>query len=505
MTTNLSNQKTAAGEQSAPVTSKMTVHERINELLDPQSFREIGQFAGGSVKNGFKGAAVVTGYGTISGRKVAVYAQNFAVRGGTLGRAEGDKIIKLMDLALNMKIPVISLIDSGGARIQDGVVALSQYARIFRKNCEASGVIPQISLILGPCAGGAVYSPALTDFIIMPRDNSHMFVTGPDVVKAVTGEEVSLNELGGGELHNIKSGVAHYLADSEADAIEYTRTLLSYLPSNCNEATPKYAYLPPTQQFTADSAIAAIVPDSANQPYDIIEVIESLVDHNEFLEVQELFARNIVIGFACFEGNPVGIVANQPMHDAGTLDVDAAEKASRFVRFCDAFSIPIVTLVDVPGYRPGTEQEQAGIIRRGAKMIHAYGNATTPLITVVLRKAYGGAYIVMGSKALGADFNFAWPKAEIAVMGAEGAVSIMHRRKLAAAEKKGEDVDKLRKELTEQYTEETINIDLSVAEGEFDAVITPAQTRQSIIDSLQITQTKNSNFAGLKRHDNGPL
>ncbi|MFT4148321.1 MAG: acyl-CoA carboxylase subunit beta [Micrococcaceae bacterium] len=504
MSMNVTESTTATKDTSKTANPKLSVQERLTELLDDGSFREIGQFAGGSMKSGFQGAAVITGYGTISGRKVAVYAQNFSVRGGTLGRAEGDKILKLMDLALKLKIPVISLIDSGGARIQEGVVALSQYARIFRKNCEASGVIPQISLILGPCAGGAVYSPALTDFIIMPRENSHMFVTGPDVVKAVTGEDVSLGELGGGELHNLKSGVAHYLADSEIDAIEYTRALLSYLPSNCNEETPKYAYSTIDAELDI-SEIASIVPSSANQPYDMIDVIESLVDHHEFLEIQELFAQNIVIGFACFEGTPVGIVANQPMHDAGTLDVDAAEKASRFVRFCDAFNIPIVTLVDVPGYRPGTEQEQSGIIRRGAKMIHAYGNASTPLITIVLRKAYGGAYIVMGSKALGADFNFAWPQAEVAVMGAEGAVSIVHRKKLAEAAKNGEDVEKLHQELINQYTEETINVDLSVAEGEFDAVISPAETRKSIIDSLHITQTKNSTFSGSKRHDNGPL
>ena len=484
---------------------KLTARERIDELLDPDSFQEIGQFAGGSLKRGFTGAAVVTGHGTVGGRRVAVYAQDFSVRGGTLGRAEGDKIIHLLDMALEMKIPVIAMLDSGGARIQEGVVALTQYGRIFRRTCDASGIVPQISLILGPCAGGAVYSPALTDFIIMTRDNSHMFVTGPDVVKAVTGEEVSFEELGGGELHNLQSGVAHYLADSESDALEYARALLSYLPSNCDEETPRYAYEPTDQEAAVADALDQLVPANSRLPYDMAEVIRNIVDHGEFVEVQELFARNIVVGFACLNGNPVGVVANQPMFDAGTLDVDASEKASRFVRFCDAFAIPIITLVDVPGYRPGTQQEQAGIIRRGAKMIFAYANASVPMITVVLRKAYGGAYIVMGSKALGADFNFAWPGAETAVMGADGAVSIMNRRELVAAEKAGEDVAALRSQLAANYTEEAINPDLSIAEGEFDGIITPAQTRQALIDSLALLQTKDSSYAGKKRHDNGPL
>lgn len=484
---------------------KMTARERLTQLLDPMSFQEVGQFAGGNLNDNFLGAAVITGHGTINGRRVAVYAQDFSVRGGTLGRAEGDKILHLIDVALEMRIPVIALLDSGGARIQDGVVALTQYGRIFRKTCQASGVVPQLSLILGPCAGGAVYSPALTDFIIMTRDNSHMFVTGPDVVKAVTGEEVSFEELGGGELHNFQSGVAHYLADTETDALEYARALMSYLPSNCDERPPSYAYEPVAQDLVNAAALDALVPASSRQPYDMVEVIKNMVDHGEFVEVQEMFARNIVVGFACLGGSPVGIVANQPLFDAGTLDVDASEKASRFVRFCDAFGIPIVTLVDVPGYRPGTEQEQAGIIRRGAKMIFAYANATVPMVTVVLRKAYGGAYIVMGSKSLGADMNFAWPGAEVAVMGADGAVSIMNRRELKAAEAAGEDVDALRSQLVAKYTEESVNPNLSVAEGEFDAIITPSQTRQSIIDALDLLSTKDINYEGVKRHDNGPL
>lgn len=481
---------------------KLTARERLDTLLDPSSFVEIGQFAGSTDT---AGAAVITGHGTINGRRVAVYAQDFSNRGGTLGRAEGDKILALMDLAMDMKVPIIALLDSGGARIQEGVVALTQYGRIFHKTCAASGVVPQISLILGPCAGGAVYSPALTDFIIMTRESSHMFVTGPEVVKAVTGESVSFEELGGAELHNFQSGVAHYLADSETDALEYTRALLTYLPSNCEEKPPKYAYEPTAQELTDAQELDALVPISSRQPYDMVEVIRNLVDYNEFVEVQEMFAQNIVVGFACIGGDPVGIVANQPLFDAGTLDVDASEKASRFVRFCDAFGIPLVTLVDVPGYRPGTEQEQAGIIRRGAKMIFAYANATVPMVTVVLRKAYGGAYIVMGSKSLGADINFAWPGAEIAVMGADGAVSIVYRRELAQAAKDGKDVDTMRQELVDQYQEQSVNPDLSVAEGELDAIITPSQTRQRLLDSLDLLATKTNTFEGSRRHDNGPL
>lgn len=484
---------------------KMTARERIDVLFDPESFVEIGQFAGGSMRKGFTGAAVITGHGLIAGRRVAVYVQDFAVNGGTLGRAEGDKILNLMDIALEMRIPIIGMLDSGGARIQEGVVALGQYGRIFRKSCEASGYVPQISLILGPCAGGAVYSPALTDFIIMTRDNSHMFVTGPEVVRAVTGESVSFEELGGAEIHNFQSGVAHYLADSEEDALEYARSLLTYLPSNCEEPAPTFAYETTAQELENAAVLDSLVPISTRQPYDIVDVIENLVDYGEFVEVQEGFARNIVIGLACVQGRAVGIVANQPMFNAGTLDVDASEKAARFVRFCDAFNLPIVTLVDVPGYRPGTEQEQAGIIRRGAKMIFAYANATAPMITVVLRKAYGGAYIVMGSKSIGADLNFAWPGAEIAVMGADGAVSIMNRRELAAAKEEGRDVDEVRAALVQKYTEESVSPDLSVAEGEFDAIITPSETRDVIVQSLDLLSTKRRPYTGSKRHGNGPL
>lgn len=480
---------------------KLTARERLIELLDFDSFTEIGQFQGGLMRQGFTGAAVITGYGTINGRKVAVYSQDFSVRGGTLGAVEGQKILTIMDLAMKMRIPVIGLLDSGGARIQEGVVALTQYGRIFRKSCEASGSIPQISLIMGPCAGGAVYSPALTDFIIMTREHSHMFVTGPEVVRAVTGEEVSFEELGGGLVHNERSGVAHYLAEDEHDALDYARTLLTYLPQSFEENAPTYDFEGSEPEVDWDD----LVPASSKQPYDVIAVIEALVDYGEFVEVQPSFARNIVIGFACIGGQSVGIVANQPLCEAGTLDVDASEKAARFVRLCDAFNLPLVTLVDVPGYRPGSDQEEAGIIRRGAKMIFAYGNATTPMVTLVLRKAYGGAYIVMGSKSIGADVNFAWPGSEIAVMGSEGAVSIMNRRELKEAEKAGKNVAALHAALAQKYQEESISPDLSVAEGEFDAIITPEQTRAAIIDALKLLQTKNRPVSGSKRHSNGPL
>ena len=479
---------------------KNTARERIDLLLDAETFVEIGQFVGGNVSEGFTGAAVVCGYGNIDGRPVAVYAQDFTVRGGTLGEAEGDKIIATIDKALELKIPVIGLLDSGGARIQEGVVALGQYGRIFKRTCAASGVIPQISIILGPCAGGAVYSPALTDFIIMTKDNSHMFVTGPEVVRATTGEDVSFADLGGAEVHNFQSGVAHYLAEDEEDALDYTRTLLTYLPSNCDAPTPRYAF--DGEVNCAD--LGAIVPESSKHPYDMTEVIAEIVDHGEFVQIQENFARSIVIGFACVDGESVGIVANQPLFEAGTLDVDASEKAARFVQFCDAFNIPIVTLVDVPGYRPGAEQEQAGIIRRGAKLIWAYATASVPLVTVILRKAYGGAYIVMGSKSLGGDLVYAWPGAEIAVLGADGAVSIVNRKELAAAREQGREVE-ARAELAAAYTSKNVNPYLSVSRGEIDGIITPAQTRKTISQSLAVLRTKDTTHSGPKRHGNMPM
>ncbi|MFT0846614.1 acyl-CoA carboxylase subunit beta [Actinomycetaceae bacterium L2_0104] len=484
---------------------KNTARERIAMFVDEGTFTEIGQFVGGNMAAGFLGAAVVTGIGEVDGRPVAVYAQDFSIAGGTLGEAEGDKIISLMDKALELRIPIVAMLDSGGARIQEGVVALSQYGRIFRKTVEASGVIPQISVILGPCAGGAVYCPALTDFIVMTREHAHMFVTGPDVVRATTGEDVSFADLGGAAVHNFQSGVAHYQAEDEDDAIDYTRALLTYLPSNCDAPARRWDYEEGPEDLLNAQSIAALVPESSKQPYDMVEVIRHLVDYGEFVQVQELFAPSIVVGFACFNGESVGIVANQPLHEAGTLDVDASEKSGRFVQFCDAFNVPVVTLVDVPGYRPGTEQEQAGIIRRGAKLIWSYANATVPLVTVVLRKAYGGAYIVMGSKALGGDMNFAWPGAEIAVLGADGAVAITGRRELAAAKADGRDVAKVHKQLADTYTRENVNPYLSVARGELDAIITPEDTRSTIVSALRILRTKDRTHPGTRRHGNMPM
>lgn len=487
---------------------KKTARERMDAFFDDGQWTETGQFRGGDVHQGVPGAAVVTGYGKVQGRLVAAYAQDFSVHGGTLGRVEGDKIAGLIEDAIRLRIPVVGMQDSGGARIQEGVVALSQYGRIFRASCRASGLIPQISLILGPCAGGAVYSPALTDFIIMTRENSHMFVTGPDVVKATTGETVTFEELGGAAVHNFHSGVAHYMADSEQEAVDYVRSLLAYLPSSCLSSAPRYDYETEESDLVSARQVGDLVPASPRLPYDVVDVIERLVDHGEFVQIQSLFAPRIVIGLACIDGRSVGIVANQPMVDAGTLDVDASEKAARFVRFCDAFGLPIVTLVDVPGYRPGTEQEQAGIIRRGAKLIVAYANATVPMVTVILRKAYGGAYIVMGSKSIGADMAFAWPGAEIAVMGAEGAVSILHRREfkaMARAGKSAKDVAAERERLTEAYRRESIGPDLPVSTGDLDGIIAPEDTRRVLIDSLELLASKDRPADHAKYHDNGPM
>lgn len=499
----------AAAERKAKKTQhakgKKTARERIASLLDEDSFVEFGRFHGGDVTQGFLGAAVITGFGEIDGRKVALYVQDFSIQGGTLGKVEGVKICSLLDKAMAMRIPVISILDSGGARIQEGVQGLSEYGRIFRRSCKASGMIPQISLILGPSAGGAVYSPALTDFVIMTRENSHMFVTGPDVVRAVTGEDVSSADLGGAELHNVQSGVAHYLGEDEEDAFGYVRSLLTYLPSHCDEMPPSYTYKPSAADERAAAAVKDLVPDNSRQPYNMVEVVESLVDHGEFVQVQEHFAPSIIIGFACINGESVGIVADQPMHNAGTLDVDSSEKAARFVRCCDAFGLPVVTLVDVPGYRPGADQEQAGIIRRGAKLIFAYANATVPLVTITLRKAYGGAYIVMGSKSIGADFAYAWPDAEIAVMGADGAVSILNRREIKAAGPAPAAMAAKAKELAEEYAAQNINPNLSVATGELDGIISPEGTRQAIAESLEVLRTKDRTHSGLKRHNNGPL
>ncbi|MBA2444659.1 MAG: acyl-CoA carboxylase subunit beta, partial [Nocardioidaceae bacterium] len=438
---------------------KLTARERVEQLLDEGSFVELDEWARhrstnfGLEKNRPYGDGVVTGYGTVDGRQVCVFAQDFTVFGGSLGEVFGEKIVKVMDLAMKTGCPLIGINDSGGARIQEGVVALGLYAEIFRRNVHASGVIPQISLILGTCAGGAVYSPAITDFNVMVDKTSHMFITGPDVIKTVTGEDVTMEDLGGAHTHNTKSGNAHYLATDEADAIEYVKTLVSYLPQNNLEDPPSFAEAADLALNDEDRALDGLIPDSPNQPYEMHTVIESVLDDSEFLEVQALFAPNLIVGFGRIEGHSVGVVANQPMHFAGTLDIDASEKAARFVRTCDAFNIPVLTFVDVPGFLPGTDQEWNGIIRRGAKLIYAYAEATVPLITVITRKAYGGAYDVMGSKHLGADMNVAWPTAQIAVMGAQGAVNILYRSELAEAE----DPEALRAELIRDYEDTLAN------------------------------------------------
>ena len=484
---------------------KMTARERLGLLLDTGSFEEIGRFRGGDINGGKAGSAVITGFGDVYGRKIAVYAQDFSVRGGTLGRAEGEKICHLMDMALDLKVPIVAIVDSGGARIQEGVAALTQYGHIFRKTCDASGFVPQISLILGPCAGGAVYCPALTDLIVMTKENSDMFVTGPDVVKAATGETISMNDLGGGLVHSTKSGVAHYLGEDEADAIDYARTVLAYLPSNSDAQPPMYAYAATRADRETAKRLTDIVPDNDRQPYDVLDVIRCIVDYGEFVQVHELFATSAVVGFACIDGRPIGVVANQPNVRAGILDVDASEKVARFVRLCDSFNLPVITLVDTPGYKPGADQEHAGIIRRGAKVIYAYANAQVPMVTVVLRKAFGGAYIVMGSKAIGADMNFAWPSSQIAVLGATGAVNIIHRKDFVKAKEAGEDVDALRAKLAAEYERATVNANLSLEMGEIDAMIDPEQTRQAIAESLRLLADKKRVRRPTKHHGNPPL
>ncbi len=484
---------------------KGTARERLDLLFDADSFQEIGRFVGGDINNGVAGSAVITGFGKVYGRTVAVYAQDFSVRGGTLGVAEGEKICHLMDMAISLKVPIVALIDSGGARIQEGVAALSQYGRIFKKTCEASGFVPQISIILGPCAGGAVYCPALTDLIIMTRENSDMFVTGPNVVKASTGETISMADLGGGYVHNVVSGVAHYLGEDEADAIDYARTVLAYLPSTCQCEPPVFAYASTHADQMAASRVASIVPDNDRQPYDMLDVIHGIVDYGEFVQVQELYAKSAVVGFACIEGHPVGVVANQPNVLAGILDVESSEKVARFVRLCDAFNLPVITLVDTPGYKPGSDQEHAGIIRRGAKVIYAYANAQVPMVTVILRKAFGGAYIVMGSKAIGADVNLAWPSSQIAVLGAQGAVNIIHRKDLQKAKERGQDVEALRAKYVADYEATTVNANLAMETGQIDAMIDPEQTREAIAGALRTLAGKRRHRSVDKHHGNQPM
>ncbi|WP_051551322.1 acyl-CoA carboxylase subunit beta [Nocardioides sp. URHA0020] len=492
---------------------RKTARERIELLFDEGSFVELDELARhrsvafGLEKNRPYGDGVITGYGTVDGRQVCVFSQDFTIFGGSLGEVYGEKITKVMDLAIKTGCPIIGINEGAGARIQEGVVSLGLYGEIFRRNVHASGVIPQISMIMGSCAGGHVYSPAVTDFTIMVDGTSNMFITGPDVIKTVTGEDVTMEELGGARTHNTKSGNAHYMGSDEDDAIEYVKALLSYLPQNNLDEAPTLGDVADTEISELDRTLDTIIPDSPNQPYDIRDVITVVVDDEDFLEVQELFAPNIVIGFGRVEGHPVGVVANQPMQFAGTLDIDASEKAARFVRFCDAFNIPVLTFVDVPGFLPGTDQEWNGIIRRGAKLIYAYAEATVPLITTITRKAYGGAYDVMGSKHLGADINLAWPTAQIAVMGAQGAANIVHRKTLKAISDGGgsaEEVEAKRAELIDEYETTLANPYIAAERGYVDAVITPHETRVEIVRALRLLRSKRETLPA-KKHGNIPL
>ncbi|MEX0699104.1 MAG: acyl-CoA carboxylase subunit beta [Acidimicrobiia bacterium] len=483
---------------------KLTARERIAAMLDKGSFQEMDMFVRHQA-TGFgieakrpPGDAVITGYGTVDGRTVFVYAEDFTVYGGSLGKAVADKICKLMDLAMEVGAPIVGLKDSGGARIQEGVSSLDGYGRIFERNVRASGVIPQISVIMGPCAGGAVYSPAITDFIIQVDQSSHMFITGPDVIKAVTGEEVSFEELGGAFTHASLSGVTHLVFPTGKDALDAVRYMLSFLPQNNLELPP---YFPPLDsRDRIDDALDGIIPDSSNQPYDMVHVLEKVVDDGEFFQIHEHWARNLIVGFARLDGNSVGIVANQPAMLAGTLDISASEKGARFVRFCDSFNIPLITFVDVPGFMPGVDQEHGGIIRHGAKLLYAYCEATVPRVTVIVRKAYGGAYLVMNARGIRADLVFAWPSAEIAVMGAQGAVNVIFRRELQEAEH----VDERRAELITDY-ESTFNNPYKAAElGLVDEVIEPRETRTKLIRALEMLRTKREHMPQ-KKHGNIPL
>ncbi|UZJ25505.1 acyl-CoA carboxylase subunit beta [Rhodococcus antarcticus] len=506
----------AKAVERAHAKGKMTARERIDALLDPGSFVETDALVRhrstnfGLADNRPYGDGVVTGYGTIDGREVCLFSQDATVFGGSLGEVYGEKIVKVMDLALKTGRPLVGINEGAGARIQEGVVSLGLYGEIFLRNVHASGVIPQISLIMGPCAGGHVYSPALTDFIVMVDQTSQMFITGPDVIKTVTGEDVTMEDLGGARTHNTKSGVAHYMGADEQDALDYVKELLAHLPSNNLGTAPRFESENLTEGSLAENVtetdleLDTLIPDSANQPYDMREVITRVVDDAEFLEVQELWAPNILIGFARVEGRSVGIVANQPMQFAGCLDIDASEKAARFVRTCDAFNVPVITFVDVPGFLPGTEQEFNGIIRRGAKLIYAYAEATVPKVTVITRKAYGGAYDVMGSKHLGADVNLSWPTGQIAVIGASGAVGIVHRRRLAAAAEAGEDVDALRAELQQEYEDTLVNPYVGAERGYVDAVIPPSHTRGQVARALRMLDSKRQTLPP-KKHGNIPL
>ena len=482
---------------------KLTARERISLLLDEGTFEEIGMLAKHRSENfglgnqKFLGDGVITGYGMVNGRPIYVFAQDFTVFGGSLAEVHAKKIVRIMDLALKNGVPLIGLNDSGGARIQEGVVSLGGYADIFYRNTMASGVIPQISAIMGPCAGGAVYSPALTDFIYMVQDTSFMFVTGPNVVKTVTHEEVSSEELGGASTHSQKSGVAHFSVKNDLKCINDIKKLLSYLPQNCEEESPRYAYEGGGERR---EKLNDIIPENANTPYDIKEVIEELVDEGSFYEVHSEYAQNIVVGFAFLEGKSIGVVANQPAFLAGVLDNDSSAKAGRFVRFCDSFNIPLLVLEDVPGFLPGTDQEWNGIINNGAKLLYAFCEATVPRVTVITRKAYGGAYDVMNSKHIGADMNYAWPTAEIAVMGAKGAAEIIFKKEIASAD---DPAAKLA-EKEQEYADLFANPYAAAEHGFVDEVIEPAQTRQKLVRAFEILKNKVDKLPR-KKHGNIPL
>jgi propionyl-CoA carboxylase beta chain len=482
---------------------KLTARERIALLMDRASFEEIDMlkehrsYDFGMEKQQFPGDGVVTGYGTVSGRLVFVYAQDFTVFGGSLSETHAEKICKIMDLAVQNGAPVIGLNDSGGARIQEGVASLGGYAEIFYRNTKASGIIPQISAIMGPCAGGAVYSPAITDFILMVENTSYMFVTGPNVVKTVTNEEVSSEDLGGASAHSTRSGVTHLTAGNDLECIEQIKKLLSYIPQNCNEKTPKVAF---ELKEEYRDVLTDIVPENSMQPYDIKDVINGIIDEESFFEIHEKYAENIVVGFARLAGRSIGIVANQPYALAGVLDVDASKKGARFVRFCDCFNIPLLVLVDVPGFLPGTDQEWNGIIIHGAKLLYAFSDATVPRVTVITRKAYGGAYDVMNSKHIGADMNFAWPTAEIAVMGAKGASEIIFKNEIA----KSDDPASKLIEKEAEFQEKFANPYRAAARGFIDEVIEPRETRRKLIKAFSMLENKK--VSGITRkHGNMPL
>ncbi|MBZ0198747.1 MAG: acyl-CoA carboxylase subunit beta [Ignavibacteriaceae bacterium] len=486
---------------------KLTARERIDLLLDEGSFEEFDMFVShrcidfGLEKQAYLSDGVVTGYGTIDGRLVYIFSQDFTIFGGSLSEMYAQKICKVMDKAMTVGAPIIGINDSGGARIQEGVKSLGGYAEIFQRNILASGLVPQISAIFGPCAGGAVYSPALTDFNVMSKDTSYMFVTGPKVVKTVTGEDVTDEELGGAYVHGTKSGIAHFVSEDEHEGIQIIRKLLSYMPPNNLEDPPVYPCDDPIDRL--DDLLNEIIPENPNKPYDVKDVIHTIVDYGEFLEVQRLYAPNIITGFAKFNGMPVGIVANQPSYLAGVLDINASRKAARFVRFCDSFNIPIITLVDVPGFLPGTAQEYGGIIIHGAKLLYAYGEATVPKITIILRKAYGGAYDVMSSKHLRGDINYAWPMAEIAVMGPRGAIEVLHSKELMAMEDMTKKAEFIKKK-EEEYRTKFANPYVAAKYGYLDDVIEPRNTRFRIIRALQMLATKKVTNPP-KKHSNLPL